>query len=133
MTLLEKKTTEIIHLEDVDIFMLSPGILVSHYKNETVLDMELTLQIQKAMGEIAGGKVHPHLFIACPGMTATKDVRGFGSSKVSYKHTTVSAIVCNSMAHRILGNFFIKVQQPPKPTKLFNEIDPALKWLKTYL
>jgi hypothetical protein len=42
-----------------------------------------------------------------------------------------TAIVARSLATRIAGNFFIRVNRPPTPTRLFSTEEDAVKWLKS--
>ncbi|MBR9833253.1 hypothetical protein GYB57_14000 [bacterium] len=39
------------------------------------------------------------------------------------------AILVNSLAYRIMANFFIRFDKPPVPTKLFNSRKEAIDWL----
>jgi hypothetical protein len=63
-----------------------------------------------------------------PGITIEKEVRERGTSPEMLKYTKASAIVQNSLAHRILANFIIGVQRPPVITRAFTETEEALKW-----
>ncbi len=43
--------------------------------------------------------------------------------------TEKMALYVNSLAYRIMANFFIRVDKPPIPTKLFSNRDKAIDWL----
>ncbi len=62
------------------------------------------------------------------GLTIEKEAREKGTDPELQKYTLASAIVQDSLAHRILGNFIITVQRPTVPTKLFTSTQDALKW-----
>lgn len=62
------------------------------------------------------------------GLTIEKEAREKGTDPEFQKFTLASAIVQDSLAHRILGNFIIKVQRPTVPTRLFTSTEDALKW-----
>lgn len=62
------------------------------------------------------------------GLTIEKEAREKGTNPEFQKFTLASAIVQDSLAHRILGNFVIKVQRPAVPTRLFTSTEDALKW-----
>jgi len=47
----------------------------------------------------------------------------------SNKNAIAKAIVATSISNRIIGNFFVTVNQAPAPTKLFKTEEAALKWL----
>lgn len=42
------------------------------------------------------------------------------------------AYVIHSLAQKILGNFYLKIDRPVVPTKLFNDYDEALTWLRNF-
>lgn len=39
------------------------------------------------------------------------------------------AILVNSLVYRMLANFFIKIDKPPVPTRMFNSRKDAIDWL----
>lgn len=62
------------------------------------------------------------------GLTIEKEVRELGTTQEMLKYTKASAIVQNSLAHRILANFVIRVQRPTVATRAFTDITDALNW-----
>lgn len=40
------------------------------------------------------------------------------------------AFVVESLANRLIANFYIKLNRPKNPTKIFNNYDRALAWLR---
>lgn len=64
------------------------------------------------------------------GITIEKEVREKGTTPEMQRYTKAAAIVQNSLAHRILANFIIRVQRPPVATKAFNNLDDALTWIQ---
>lgn len=50
------------------------------------------------------------------------------------KHTLskADALVSKSLALRIIGNFYIKINKPIRPTRLFNDVESAIIWLNTF-
>lgn len=123
-------TSDIIQYDVLDLYVMEPGIVVSEYKAEFELDIDFAIEINKQIGVLTDGKALPQLFIACPGLSVSKEVREWGASELANEYTHSSAIVCNLLSHRILGNFLIKVQRPTVPTKMFNNVDDAIIWLK---
>ncbi len=43
------------------------------------------------------------------------------------------AIIVKSPLSRVVGNFFMGLNKPPMPARLFEREDEAVKWLKQYL
>jgi hypothetical protein len=48
-------------------------------------------------------------------------------------YSKADAFVLNSIAQKILANFYVKINKPEGPTKFFNNLDEALIWLKKYI
>ncbi len=63
----------------------------------------------------------------------TKEVRDFYASKEMGDHMSAMAVMVDSLATRIIGNFFIITHKPFFPTKLFTEEKEAIKWINEIL
>lgn len=50
----------------------------------------------------------------------------------STQFSIVEAYVISSLAHKILGNFYMRMNKPSVPTRFFTEIKIAEEWLNTY-
>lgn len=122
-----------VELDVLDLYIINPGIVVSEYKADFELDLDFAKEVNRQIGILTNGKAMPQLFIACPGLTVTKEVREWGVTKTANQYTLASAIVCNLLSHRIIGNFLIKVQKPPRPTKMFSNYVDAVEWLTSSL
>ncbi len=61
------------------------------------------------------------------------EVRKWASDPSGNNFTIADAFVINSIAQKLLGNFYITFHRPVKPTKLFNQMKDAEKWLKTFV
>jgi hypothetical protein len=57
------------------------------------------------------------------------DVREWSSSEIDVKYTVVDAIVINSIGQKILADFYLKINKPKQPTKIFTSIDKAIEWV----
>ena len=49
------------------------------------------------------------------------------------QNTAAYAFLISNFAQRILGNYYLKVNRPQTPTKLFTERKKAISWLKLQL
>jgi len=70
------------------------------------------------------------LTIAGHGASPSLEVRNEFSSKKRSEFKIAEAFVLNSLAHKIIANFVMKVQPPSHPIKFFNNEQEAMKWLK---
>ena len=122
-----KVISDVIEYNELNLYVIAPGIVVSEYKADFELDF--ALEINSKIGELTKGKAMPQLFIACPRLSVSKEVREWGVTEVANQYSLTSAVVCNLLSHRILGNFLIKVQRPPRLTKMFSSMNGAIDWL----
>jgi hypothetical protein len=60
----------------------------------------------------------------------SKDAREYISSKEVSDVLKADAFVIKGLALRIMGNGYLKINKPKRPTRLFNSKDEALNWLK---
>ncbi|UKN03362.1 hypothetical protein K6119_07515 [Paracrocinitomix mangrovi] len=129
----DKVCSDIHDLGGVLVYMIEPGILVSEYYEDIELNLPLAKKINELAAELTGGKAVPQLFLACVGQTVTKEVRDWSAAELSNKYTLCTAVVCNTLAHKIIGNFFIKIQRPPRPSRMFATIGEAKEWVLTFI
>lgn len=64
---------------------------------------------------------------------SSKEARDYGAKKEVTDMSLAMAILAgNSLASIMIGNFFIKFNNPAIPTKLFKSETDALEWLKSF-
>ena len=93
------------------------------------LDREDMLEINTTKFKIVGEEKYAVLFVPGKQATISKDAREVSSRPVITKNAIAKAIVVKTLAHRLIGSFFIKVQKPPHKTKLFETEEKAIEWL----
>lgn len=126
---IDEIVSPIYDLGGVYLYKTKDQIVVSEYYQDTVLDIDLALKVHSKIGELTDGKEMNQLFLACTGLNVTHETREWGVTEMASRYTKRSAIVCNTLAHRIIGNFIINVQRPSKPTKMFSTVKKASDWL----
>jgi hypothetical protein len=53
----------------------------------------------------------------------------FANCRLTKEHTLALAAVFDNLGHRILYNFYLKVNKPGIPMKGFNKVENAIEWL----
>lgn len=66
-------------------------------------------------------------------ISSTPEARKYGAKNDHMKNHLAYAMLADSMPVVILANFFIKVNRPKVPTRLFKKEEDALQWLKEFL
>lgn len=48
-------------------------------------------------------------------------------------YSKCAAFIVNSISQKLLGNFYLKIYKPQRPTRIFNNKTDAITWLKQYI
>ncbi len=72
------------------------------------------------------------LAVYAPDNSFSKEAREYIASNEINHLVKAEALVINSLALRIMGNFYLKVNKPARPSKLFNDRSVALDWLSKH-
>ena len=94
------------------------------------LESEDIVGMASAFRELAKGQKFAVLLDATKLFTVSSEAKALIASKEFSFDRLAAAFVTRSLANRLIGNFFIKFNKPPTPTKLFSEEEPAIEWLK---
>ena len=120
-------------LDTHDIQLMDNGIMVIHNfdkREQTVEDQKKLIEI---IGEMTGKKRIPmfHTFeeFSLPG----KEVREFWASDATCLYSKADAFIATSVGQRIIGNFYMKIEKPTRPSKLFSDKTKAMEWLKAFI
>jgi hypothetical protein len=122
-------TLKEINTPEARIKLRSDGIVHVHYKKNVVIDSETQVSMRAHFQELAPGKRLKYIFSADAGVTFTKEAR---ENSVNSQHDSpiaAYAILANNVAYRIIANFYLKVNKPRVPYKMFAEMEEAEKWL----
>lgn len=111
----------------------SDGIVHVHYKEHTEITVELQNKMYDIFIQMCDDVKRPFLFTAEDYVTVDKEARD-NAIKMEYKYMgAVTAVVANSIAYKLLANFYFKINKPKTPFRVFNTEDAAIKWLKSFL
>lgn len=107
---------------------LEPGIIKLSVIEGIELEQEDAKQMIAEAVRMAKDKEYVILFDARNEGTISYEAREeFARSK---KRKAV-AIVTNSLANRLIGNFFINFHKPVSSSRIFNDEKSALEWLRS--
>jgi hypothetical protein len=113
-------------------YELEGGILTGTFRSE-FYDLEEMRQLVQYRLNAIGGKAYPTIANIISIKKLTKETRDFLASEEGCEGIAALAILINSSIGSMIGNFWIKINKPLRPTKLFTEEGEAKKWLKQYV
>jgi hypothetical protein len=110
----------------------SDGIVLITYPDNFAFTLKESIESVNAIGEITNGI--PHAILKIPGKytTVDKDTREHVAKGDGARFSIAEAFILKSLAHKLIGNFYLSVEKPQKPTRFFNDIPSAENWLRTF-
>ncbi len=96
----------------------------------TLAQAQEQLALQRTMG---GGRARPLLMDIRGARALTREARAFYASPVAAEVFNATALLISSPLSRALGNFFLGLNKPHMPTRLFTSEAEALAWLRESL
>ncbi len=85
-----------------------------------------------AIAELAGGRRRPVIVNITKAKSVGREARSYYSGPECAQTTTAVALITGSMLGRAIGNFFLGLNKPAMPTRLFTSEEQALVWLRNF-
>jgi len=86
-----------------------------------------------ALVEVSKGKRVLLLADSRPLKSITREAREYFAGKKAAKVENACALLIGSHVSKIIGNFFLGINKPSYPTRLFTSETQAIEWLKGFL
>jgi hypothetical protein len=118
--------THLIWLED-------DGIVRVRVKPHIQIDLQDAKAAVSAISSVSGGKTRPVLVNMTELMAMDRDARLYFASEMGATVAVAAALIINSPLSRAIGNFFMGLNRPVIPTRLFTSEAEALTWLKGFV
>jgi hypothetical protein len=124
----EANKVEMVENQYIQIWM-EDDIVCGCYKKSALLGLEGAKAAVDLRLKFQNGKSYKGLAFITHVKVLTPEARKY-LSEAGYIGVEKAAIIANSPIAILLGNLFILINKPPKPTKLFKDKEDAIKWLK---
>jgi hypothetical protein len=92
-------------------------------------DIHLIINAQK---QLNGSKI-PMLISGGQYSTTNTETLKYISINENMPYSKCAAFIVSSISQKLLGNFYLKIYKPQRPTKFFNNKTDAITWLKQYI
>lgn len=120
-----------VNAEKYKIVLLEQGIIENIIFSEVLIDTEMVLKLKKENMLISGEKPYCVLVNVGEHSEATNEARELVASAEFVQITIAKAIMINSLPHRLMGNFYLKINKPKIKTRLFTDRAQAIEWLRS--
>jgi hypothetical protein len=130
------KEVEIIATEICEVFTVklrSDGIVHSHTSSSKDFNVDSLKKFTVVMGQMIQYRKAPLLITLDEFAIPPVDARVFWAKKEACPYASADAYIATNIGHSIIGNFYLKINKPGRPTKIFTNEDDAIAWLRTFL
>lgn len=130
------KEVDILATEICEAFTIklrSDGILHSHTSANIEFNVESLKKFNVVMGKMVQYRKVPLLITLDEFAIPPVETRIFWAEKESCPFACADAYVATGIGHLIIGSFYLKINKPGRPTKIFKNQADAIEWLKTFL
>ncbi|MES2568319.1 MAG: hypothetical protein V4565_15705 [Bacteroidota bacterium] len=118
-----------IELEYARVQLLDNKIVRVEMFDEVIIGLKECRGINHAIGELSGGKEAAVLMVPGYHTHFLPESRDFSASPEGQMYTLGDALVVLNLGQRILMQFYLKFNKPPKPSKAFDSEDHGMEWL----
>jgi len=119
------------HTRNATIWLESDGIIRSKVSPGSVDSLEDAKAFVAAVLKIAPIKRYPALVDIRNKKFTSREARAYYAAQGG-NMASVCAILIGSKLTAVLANFFLRINKPTIPVKIFNSEEKALKWLKSF-
>jgi hypothetical protein len=121
-----------ISLNEASLRLRKDGIVHVIFNKDVTLDVDLQMKLFHLYHELTHGKKMPFVFSAFDGITVTKEARDNAIKIEDDAPVSAVAVIADSLAYRLIANFYLKVNKPKSPYKVFTNLNDALEWLAPF-
>lgn len=131
---MEKETENIKLLLDNEYskIELSNGIIIATWKVSFV-NLDIAKNVVNSRLSLTAGQSYPFLIKINSIKNSTKEARDFLASKPGEEGVLAAAIYVDSTVTNMLATFFIFLNKPRIPAKIFKNELKALEWLEQFV
>lgn len=113
-------------------YWIENGILHGEYQPVKVEELSIVKEFVQLRVSLAGEQSLPFLLDGRKVISMNKKSRDYLGSEESEKGITAGAILVGSSVTEIIGNFFLRLNKPRIPARVFTDKDKAIAWLESY-
>ena len=109
------------------------GIVRTKVKKGAEVSVENARENSAAVNALYADRKFPLLIDSRGIRSMSRDARNQFTTKGRETNTMAFAIIIDSSVSKVVGNFFLGINKPAVPTRLFDNETDAEAWLKTLL
>ncbi|MGF1635676.1 MAG: hypothetical protein ACFCUU_01285 [Cyclobacteriaceae bacterium] len=111
--------------------IIEDGIFQCYFKDIDLLDIDTAKSSNEERLVLFNGRELPCFFDISKVKNTTKEARDFIANEGNAL-VLATAILVTSPVLKMMANFFVSVNKPQNPTKVFTDKESAIQWLKQF-
>lgn len=116
-----------------EITLIEKGIVETYMLPNSIIDAADILEMKGYNLQLCENKPYVMLLTSGHLSDTTKEARELSASKDFSQLTMARALLTDSIGHKLVANFYLKVNTPHVKTKLFSDREKALTWLRSFI
>ncbi|MBL7892483.1 MAG: hypothetical protein JNL63_07630 [Bacteroidia bacterium] len=129
----QSELKEVIDTEVFTTWLDEPGICRTVVKKNDVIGLVEARGNSLAVRKISGDKLRPLLVDIREIKSIDKPARDHFAMHGRQAGVCAIGMLIRSPLSKVIGNFFLGINRPPVPTRLFNSEAKALDWLRKFI
>jgi hypothetical protein len=109
------------------------GIGQMHFKDGIILDVPEQMEHLNALIQITNGKKTPFIVTAGKHVNITPQARNNAIVIEDDSPVCATAVVVQNLAYRLIADFYMKINKPKTPYKVFTDQKAAFEWCRQFL
>lgn len=118
-----------IELPESIIGLRKDGIIHIYYRPHTEITCEYQLRQLEILRGFAGDQKRPVIYEAGENVTVGKEAREHAAELEKITPTLCKVVYVETLAHRLIGEFYYKFNKPEQPYKVFSNFQDGIEWL----
>lgn len=111
---------------------IKEGILYAVYKPNFDITLEIAKECVQARIEFCKRQTYPMYGDISNIKSTEKEARQYLSEGDGIKYLSAGAFLIKTQIEKYIGNFWMSINKPPLPVKLFTDETLAITWLQNY-
>lgn len=101
------------------------------FKNDK-LDLKTAKECVQLRLDVTKDRILPTLIDATNIKSISKEARDYFGSDEGSKNIAASALIINSIVGKFMSNFFLQINKPKVPIRVFTDRKDAVSWLRQF-
>jgi hypothetical protein len=111
---------------------IEDGILICVFSSGLIITEEVAIIAVRERIRISNGCTYPALIDATKIQYLTKTAREYLATVDGIRYLSCSAFLVNNEVQTIFINFFLMINKPAIPSKIFSDREEAINWLQKF-